>query len=357
MVKSRVTESGVKESVVTDDYAIYNADSLDVMSAMPDKSIHGSVYSPPFVGLYVYSSNERDVSNARSKDDFNEHYLMFIKELFRLTIPGRTTAVHASPIMSGNTGTDKFYDFPGEVIRLHEAAGWDWICSHHIWKEPLAIRNRTMQKNLAHKTLVTDACKCGIALQDELLIFRKPGTDPNPVQHPTGLDYYAGGTSPHTAEDLRYKNWTGDQKANRYSHQIWRRYASSIWDDIRSDRVLGRVNINGGELDARDDDDEQHVHPLQLDVIERYVQMRTMSGETVLTPFMGVGSEVYAAVSLGRKGIGIELKPAYFKQAVKNLAKVKPPTQSDDYSLFDVLESESAVSEMLKFDDDLMGVV
>lgn len=305
--------AGVLAQQITDRWAIYNADSMDVMATMPSESIHGSVYSPPFAGLYIYSSNDRDVSNARNYAEFREHYGMFVREVFRLTKPGRTTAVHAAPIPNGNTGRDALFDFPGDVIRLHEECGWDWIARHAIWKEPLAVRLRTMQKNLAHKTIVDDGTAGGVASADELLIFRKPG-ESEPATHPSGLDSYAGAEA--VPSDLeRYRNWPGKQTENRFSQWVWRHYASSVWDDIRLDHVLPF-------RDSRDEDDEKHVHPLQLDVIARYVQLRTRPGEVVFTPFMGVGSEVYESVRLGRIGVGCELKPSYYAQAVRNLAAV-----------------------------------
>ena len=319
--------AGVLNQVITDRYAIYCGDSMDVMAAMPDESIHASIYSPPFAGLYVYSSNDRDVSNARNYAEFREHYGMFVAELLRLTKPGRLTAVHAAPIPSGNSGRDSLFDFPGDVIRLHEELGWDWIGRHVIWKEPLAVRLRTMQKNLAHKTICEEAEAGGVASADELLIFRKPG-DPVHVEHPTGLDYYAG-SEPIPSDLLRYRNWPGKQTANKYSQWVWRHYASSVWDDIRLDHVLPF-------RDARDPDDEKHVHPLQLDVIARFVQLRTMPGEVVFTPFMGVGSEVYESVRLGRYGVGAELKPSYFEQAIRNLDAVDSDNVAPE-ALFDDL--------------------
>lgn len=305
--------AGVLNSQITDRWAIYNGDSMDVMASMPDESIHASIYSPPFAGLYIYSSNDRDVSNARNYDEFREHYGMFVKEIFRLTKPGRMTAVHAAPIPSGNSGRDALFDFPGDVIRLHEEAGWDWVARHAIWKEPLAVRLRTMQKNLAHKTIIDDATAGGVASADELLIFRKPG-DGEPVTHANGLLEYAG-AEPIPADLLQFRGWEGKQTANKFSQWIWRHYASSVWDDIRLDHVLPF-------RDSRDPDDEKHVHPLQLDVIARFVQLRTRPGEVVFTPFMGVGSEVYESVRLGRVGVGCELKPSYYEQAVRNLAAV-----------------------------------
>jgi DNA modification methylase len=320
--------AGVLNQQITDRWAIYNADAMDVMATMPDESVHASIYSPPFAGLYIYSSNDRDVSNARNYAEFREHYAMFVDQIHRLTKPGRLTAVHAAPVPSSNSGKDALFDFPGDVIRLHEEHGWDWISRHVIWKEPLAVRNRTMQHNLSHRTIVEDGAYGGAACADELLIFRKRGDTTEPIDHPTGLDTYAGSeTVP--ADLLKYRNWSGKQTENRYSHWIWRRYASSIWDDIRIDRVLPF-------RDAKDPDDEKHVHPLQLDVIARFVQLRTKPGERVLTPFMGVGSEVYESVRLGRVGIGIELKPSYYVQAVRNMEAVDSDDLPDD-SLFDVL--------------------
>jgi len=308
---------GVLTQQITDRFAIYNGDCLEVMAALPAESIHASIYSPPFAGLYHYSSDDRDLSNARTYDEFAEHYGFVLDEITRLTIPGRTTGVHAAPIPTGNTGKDGLFDFPGDVIRWHVDRGWEWVARHVIWKEPLAVRNRTMAKNLAHKTVVDDAAFAGVASADELLIFRKPGQG-EPVPHPTGLHDYAGAT-PVPSDLGRYRAWNGAQTGNRYSHWIWRRYASSVWDDIRIDRVLPF-------RDARDEDDEKHVHPLQLDVIDRYLHLRTLPGERVLTPFMGVGSEVYEAVRMGRVGIGAELKPSYYVQAIRNLAAVDSDT-------------------------------
>jgi len=324
----------VKDQLVTDRFAIYCADSMDVMAAMPDNSIHASIYSPPFSGLYVYSSNDRDVSNARNYDEFAEHYGMFIDELYRITMPGRLSAVHAAPVPSGNSGKDELKDFPGDVIRWHQARGWEWIGRHAIWKEPLAVRRRTMQHNLSHKTIVTDAAYGGVASADELLIFRKPGAD-TPINHPVGLTTEYAGAEKVPGDLLKYRGWDGDQKMNRYSHWIWRRYASSVWDDVRLDRVLPF-------RDAKEEDDEKHVHPLQLDVIERFIDLRTMPGEKVYTPFMGVGSEVFAAVQLGRIGIGSELKPSYFEQALRNMAVVDEVVEEPEQLDFSEFEDVTA---------------
>lgn len=298
---------------ITDDYAIYNGDCLEIMPTLPDESIHLSVYSPPFAGLYQYSSSERDLSNARTYAEFLEHYEFVVRELHRLTMPGRMSAVHCMDVPSGNTGKgDKLKDFPGDLVRLHDRLGFDYVARYHVWKEPLVVRNRTMRKSLAHQQVVEDATKCDNASADYLLLFRKQGENPVPVEHPNGFLTYAGERQ-IPADVLRYKGWDGKQIENRYSHWIWRQYASAFWDDVRIDRVLPF-------REARDDEDEKHVHPLQLDVIDRIVMLFSNPRERVLTPFMGVGSEVYGAVTNDRIGIGIELKPSYYRQAVKNVA-------------------------------------
>lgn len=296
---------------VTDRYALYNGDCIEVLGALPDDRLHFSIYSPPFAGLYVYSSSPRDISNNGSYDDFLEHYGIVVKDLYRATMPGRCTAVHASDIPISNTGKDATHDFPGDIIRLHEKRGWLFTGRHTIWKEPLWVRNRTLTKSLAHMTIVEDGAYAGVAHADYLLMFRKRGDNPVPVAHPHGMHEYAGESSP-PSDVLEYRDWKHKQTENRYSHWIWRQYASSVWDDIRMNRVLPFK-------DARDPEDEAHVHPLQLDVIERAIALRSNPDESVFTPFMGVGSEVYAAVALGRRGIGAELKSSYYRQAVLNV--------------------------------------
>jgi len=296
---------------ITDSYAIYNGDCIETMKSFPDGKVHLSVYSPPFGGLYHYSSSERDISNCKDYKQFFEHYAFVVEELFRLTLPGRMTAVHCSDVPSGNSGIDHLIDFPGDIIRLHEKHGWHYIARYAVWKEPLRVRNRTMAKNLAHKTIVEDSSRCSVASADWLLVFRKKGENKIPVTHPHGLLKYAGERE-IPKELLPYREWKGNQIENRYSHWIWRQYASAFWDDVRVDRVLPFKA-------ARDSEDEKHVHPLQLDVIERCIVLWSNPGETILTPFMGVGSEAYGAIINGRRAIGIELKQSYFRQAKKNL--------------------------------------
>lgn len=299
---------------ITERYAIYQGDCCEVMPTLPAGRLDLSIYSPPFAGLYHYSSSDRDLSNARDYSEFFQHYEFVVQELFRLTMPGRMTAVHCMDVPSGNSGVDHLVDFPGDIIRLHERIGFRYIARYCVWKEPLGVRNRTMAKKLAHKSVVEDASRCGVASADYLLVFRRTGHNPVPIMHPNGLTDYAGERQP-PSDILQYRGWTGKQTENRYSHWIWRQYASAFWDDVRIDRVLPYRK-------AREAEDEKHVHPLQLDVIERCLVLWSNPGETVLTPFMGVGSEVYAAVQQGRRGVGIELKASYYQQAKANLAHV-----------------------------------
>ena len=316
----------VADQNVTNAYAAYNGDCIEVMANMPTDSIHLSVYSPPFGGLYHYSSNERDLSNNGTYQGFFDHYAYVVEDLARITRPGRLTAVHATDIPASNTGMDHLIDFPGDIIRLHEKHGWKYVARHTIWKEPLWVRNRTLAKSLAHRTIVDDSAYAGVASADYVLVFRNRGDNAIPIAHPTGFTEYAG-ESPVPAELLEYRGWEGDQKQNRWSHWIWRQYASSVWDDIRMGRVLPY-------LDCKDPDDEKHVHPLQLDVIDRVVQMRSGVGEVVFTPFMGVGSEVYSAVRARRFGVGVELKASYYRQAVANLEAAADDAADDRIALF-----------------------
>lgn len=317
----------VADQKITDKYAIYQGDCCEVMPTLPDGCVHLSVYSPPFAGLYHYSSSERDLSNCKNYGEFFEHYAFVVRELYRLTMPGRMTAVHCSDLPSGNCGLDYMIDLPGDIIRLHEKEGFRYIARYCVWKEPLGVRNRTMAKNLAHKSIVEDSSRCSNASADYLLVFRRRGENKVPIAHPTGLMEYAGERIiPH--ELSKYRGWTGNQIENRYSHWIWRQYASAFWDDVRINRVLPFRA-------ARDSEDEKHVHPLQLDVIERVLVLWSNPGETVLTPFMGVGSEVYSAVRAGRRALGIELKPSYYRQAEKNVHRATTDEDKEQKELFE----------------------
>jgi hypothetical protein len=319
----------VKTQLITDRYAIYNADCVETMEQLPPSSIGLTVYSPPFAGLYQYSSDDKDMSNCINYDEFFTHYGFCIDQIARVTMTGRVSAVHCMDIPLSNAGCDSMFDLPGRIIREHEERGFAYGGRRVIWKEPLMVRNRTMMKSLHHKTLCEDSTRNSIANADYLLMFRRKGENQVPVTHEVGLLHYAGERN-IPADVLSFRGMQGDQKKNQFSQWIWRQYASSVWDDIRIDRVLPyRTGRDGG--------DEKHVHPLQLDVIDRAVTMWSNPGETVLTPFMGVGSEVYGAVQLGRRGIGIELKESYFKQAIKNMEIAVEDTRAPDQSdLFDL---------------------
>lgn len=309
----------MEKQIITDRYAIYNDDCMRVIRELPDKSVDLSVYSPPFAGLYNYSSDERDFSNCESKEQFLDQYRFLINEIGRLTKPGRITAVHCTDVMDSKTGA--MWDFPHEIIKMHHDAGFVYRNRITIWKEPLKVRMRTMVKSLMHKLIVEDSTQCFTAMPDYMLIFKKKGDNETPVTHPNGLTRYFGETPMLPAMVEAYGAWEEinerfknhkDPRSNKLSHIIWQRYASSVWDDVRIDNVLPF-------REAKGEDDEKHVHPLQLDVIDRIVEMYSNPDEVVLTPFMGVGSEVYSPVSLGRKAIGIELKETYFRQAIENL--------------------------------------
>jgi DNA modification methylase len=313
-------------SHITNKYALYHGDCVEVMKRLPEGAVDLSLYSPPFAGLYQYSSDEQDLSNCIDRDEFFLHYEFVVKELHRLTKPGRMSAVHCMDIPTGNSGNDALIDFPGDIIRLHERNGWRFTHRYFIWKEPLTVRNRTMMKSLAHRQCCEDSTRCSMANADQLLIFRRSGENAVPVSHPTGLDRYAGEEA--MPSDIQYlRNMDGDQKKNRYSHWIWRRYADAFWDDIRIDNVLPH-------REAKENDDERHCHPLQLDVIERACVLWSNPGEVIFTPFMGVGSETYGAVLNGRKAIGVELKKSYFDQAVDNMEECA--THKEQEMLIDV---------------------
>lgn len=320
--------------IITDEYAIYQDDCMNVLSVMPDNSVDLIVNSPPFAGLYNYSSSVNDFSNCESREQFLEQYDFLVKECARITKPGRINAIHVQNIKDSKTGN--MWNFPNEVIKIHNKYGFDWKDQISVWKEPLKVRMRTMARSLMHKLIVEDSTECFTAMPDYVLVFKKRGENIVPVTHPFGMTHYAGATPilPNilnaynnanggnlTADELwqhinqKYKGWK-DPQTNKLSHYVWQRYASSMWDDIRIDEVLKFK-------ESKDEDDEKHVHPLQLDVIDRCVELWSNPGETVLTPFMGVGSEVYSPVSMGRKAIGIELKESYFKQATKNLKNIE----------------------------------
>lgn len=316
----------VKEQIHEENYSLYCSDNMFVLPELESDSIDLSIYSPPFCGLYQYSSSENDHSNCDTPEQFLEAYEFVVKEIARLTKPGRITAVHCQDILT-HTTKHNLYDFPHEIIQLHLKYGFTFNNRIIIWKEPLEVRNRTMVNSLKHKQLCEDSTLVYPALPDQLLIFRKGGENKNPVAHEFGLTHYAGAQpilEYSTTREKSMKEKYGDFESitarnegkagfeNKMSHIIFQRYMSPVWMDIRVQNVLEFKS-------AREEDDEKHVHPLQLDVIDRIVELYSGVGEIILTPYMGVGSEVYSPVSMGRKAIGIELKDSYFKQAILNI--------------------------------------
>ena len=316
----------VKQQTHTSRYSVYNADCMDVITEMPNDSIDLSVYSPPFAGLYNYSSSEKDFSNCETKEQFLEQYSFLVEQIARVTKNGRITAVHCTDVFDN---TCRLWDFPNEIIKIHEKYGFEYRNRITIWKEPLKVRMRTMVQSLMHKFIVEDSTKCFTAMPDYVLVFTKKGENEVPVVHPFGINHYAG-EIPILPNILRAWNNANESNLNevelwehlnninekdkitKLNHYIWQRYASSVWDDIRIDNVLPFK-------DSKEEDDEKHVHPLQLDVIDRLIELYSNPNEVVFTPFMGVGSEVFSPVSMGRKAIGIELKDSYYKQAILNL--------------------------------------
>lgn len=318
----------VKDQFITDDYAIYNGDCMDVITQLESKSVDLSIYSPPFAGLYNYSSSERDFSNCHSKEDFLKQYEFLVAEMARVTKPGRINAVHCQDILTDTT-KHILYDFPHDIIELHKKYGFTFHNRITIWKEPLEVRMRTMVRSLMHKNIAEDSTMCFTAIPDYVLIFKRIGENEVKVTNPKGFKNYYGETPLLPAMEKKYGKWEhiitkhgdddnlGDNHlTNKLSQIIWQRYASSVWDDIRNDNILPF-------RDSKEEDDEKHVHPLQLDVIDRLIELYSNPNEVVLTPFMGVGSEVFSPVSLGRKAIGIELKDYYYKQAILNMKEAK----------------------------------
>lgn len=308
------------EQVVTKDYAIYQGDACELIRAVPSGSIHFGIHSPPFEGLYKFSNFDRDISNNEGPQ-FWEHYAFLIQELLRVTMPGRLHAVHVmqlptSKIRHGHIG---MRDFRGEVIRAYEDAGWIFHSEVCIWKDPVVAQQRTKSIRLLHKQIVKDSTISGQGLADYIVTFRKPGDNPEPVAG--GFSRYVGDGK----EPDRSKYTSPMDGRNWYSIEVWQRYASPVWMDVNQTRTL---QYRAG----RDEKDEVHISPLQLDVIERCIDLWSNPGDVVLTPFLGIGSEVYCAVNMGRKGIGFELKPSYFPQAVRNIAELYAARTGDIFA-------------------------
>lgn len=293
---------GVINQEVNDKFAWYNGDSCEVLQGIPDSSVGFSVFSPPFADLYSYSDSERDLGNCRSYAEFFEHFGFIIRELARVIQPGRLCAVHCIdiPAMKERDGYIGLKDFPGDIIRAFQAAGFIYHSRHTIWKDPLTEAVRTKAIGLAHKQLVKDSTICRSGLADYLLGFRKRGDNEIPCHHEEGgIFEYHGQDNPG-----------GD--GIKASHNIWRKYASPVWMDIRQSLTLNK-------MPARNENDEKHICPLQLDVINRALTLWSTKGDIVLSPFGGIGSEGYAAIKSGRKFLGIELKESYWQCGLGNL--------------------------------------
>jgi len=271
--------------VIKERYSIYNGDSCEIMNSIPDNSIHYSIFSPPFADLYVYSNSERDMGNCKSKSEFYEHFKFIVKELYRIMMNGRLVSFHCMnlPTSKQKDGFIGITDFRGELIKLFQDCGFIYHSEVCIWKDPVIAMQRTKALGLLHKQIKKDSAMCRQGIPDYLVTMRKPGDNPERVEH--------------TNES--------------FPVQIWQNYASPVWMDINPSDTLQRTS-------ARDEKDEKHICPLQLDVIRRGINLWTNENDIVFTPFMGIGSEIYQALKMNRRGIGIELKESYYKQAVKN---------------------------------------
>lgn len=293
------------QQTIRPDWAIYNGDCCEIMPELPSDSMGFSIFSPPFSNLFVYSNSERDMGNCTTDDEFMEHFSFMVRELFRITIPGRLAAVHCIdlPLHKFKDGVVGLKDFPGQIVRCFQDSGWTYHSRVTIWKDPVIEMTRTKALGLLHKQICKDSAQCRQGCADYLVVFRKTCENPpQPVAHPDGFDP---------------TEYIGEMRSEcKTSVEVWQRYASPVWFDIRQTNVLNAAV-------ARSDKDERHICPLQLDVIERAIHLWTNAGDVVFTPFCGIGSEVYSAVKMGRKGVGIELKPEYYKQSLKNMTTVE----------------------------------
>lgn len=307
----------VKEQEIMDEYAIYHGDCMEVLPELEENSVDLSVYSPPFPELYQYSDDPRDMSNCVTYKEALDQYRYVVREIVRTTKPGRLSCVHCTDLKRGQLYQ---HDFPGDVIRIHEECGFHYFCRVTIWKDAWEFARRTRMRTLMHKTLTLDSADSRLAPADYLIVFKKAGKNPVPITHARGFTHYSGGR-PIPAELARdFAGYRGDPRGNLMSHWIYRQYASPVWMDIRRGRLLPFEQ-------AKEQDDERHVCPLQMDVIERCLSLWSNPGENILTPFMGVGSEVYCAVANGRRAIGVELKETYYRQAARNLKAIDSPEQ------------------------------
>jgi len=288
---------------VTEKCALYNGDSVQLIQQIPSNSIHFSVYSPPFANLYIYSDDLADMGNCQDHNEFFEQYEYLIPEILRTTVPGRLCAVHCKDLVKykNRDGTAGIYDFSGDIIRAHLRHGWEYHSKVIIWKDPVVEMQRTKAHGLLWKQLRADSTFSRQGIPDQMLIFRKWAKEVDVIDPVT-----------HTKES--------------FPVQMWQKYASPVWFDIQQTDVL---NVR----QARDNADEKHICPLQLGVIERCVELWTNPNDIVFTPFLGIGSEVYQSLKMGRRGIGIELKESYFNVAVRNCKEIIE--QMNQPTLFD----------------------
>ncbi len=308
----------VLDQLITNIWAMYNGDCVEVLKGIPDNSIHYSIFSPPFASLYTYSNSERDMGNS-TDDGFKEHFKFLVQELYRVLMPGRLLSIHCMdiPAMKERDGYIGLKDFPGNLLRMFQSEGFIYHSKVVIWKDPLVEATRTKALGLLHKQIQKDSAMCRQGLPDYLITLRKPGNNLEPVAHPDGFNEFIGENEPDAPkiekpapDPVAYDKHEAYNKVPVYSHQVWRRYASPVWMDIRQSNTL-----NGKS--AREKTDERHICPLQLDVIERAIHLWTNPNDIVLSPFAGIGSEIYSAIKMGRRGIGIELKESYYKEALK----------------------------------------
>jgi DNA modification methylase len=300
----------VIDQKITKNWSIYQGDCVSVLRKMPSNSIHYSIFSPPFSSLFTYSASERDMGNSTDKE-FHTHFSFLIPELYRATMPGRLISVHCSdiPAMKERDGYIGLKDFPGDIIRSFQRAGFIYHSKVLIWKDPLLEATRTKSLGLMHKQIVKDSSKCRNGLPDYIVTMRKPGINPEPIVHDRGFEEYIGERNEPNFE----KN--DNHSKNKYSHHVWQRYASPVWLDIRQTNTLN-VRL------AKEKNDERHICPLQLDVIARCLELWSNKRDIVLSPFAGIGSEGYQAIKMNRKFIGIELKKSYYDISIKNLESI-----------------------------------
>ena len=273
-----------------DSWAVYLADCFEVMNGLPDGIIDLAIFSPPFSDLFVYSDSERDMGNCGSHEEFMEHYAYFTEALYRVLKPGRIACVHCSdlPARKSKDGFIGLHDFGGDLVRAHQAAGWVYHARCTIWKDPVIEMQRTKALGLLYKQLKKDSTRSRVGMPDYMLFFRKDQENPDPVTH--------------DPEDLPVG--------------MWQELASPVWMQVNQTKVLNGRMTKGQE-------DERHICPLQLDVIERCLTLYSNPGDLVLDPFNGIGSTGYQAVKMGRRYIGIELKPEYAKQAARFLEQAE----------------------------------